>query len=1117
MNRIFAHIHNGQVHLPLKDFYVSVEPFYSNFHGCLRKLAQHRDNTEAQTQTTNEVLDPHASIGDKTQRTHQVLDPDVSIGDKTQRTHQVLDPHASIGDKTQRTHQVLDPHASIGDKTQRTHQVLDPDVSIGDKTQRTHQVLDPHASIGHKTQRTHQVLDPDASIGDKTQRTHQVLDPHASIGHKTQRTHQVLDPHASIGDKTQRTHQVLDPHASIGDKTQTTHDAFKNNKAEMEKRSMLPSEMKEKKEKAVELTAAMKEILSTLWQQQCLEKIRKLISSKGCELLFENFIMKILTNDEDNLQSCLEIVKAEISGAKLIVPQGSIADSDFPNLKAFTECKYPVIVSMQRDKILVQGMKEEVGKAAMSIEDRLLTLANVVEKFEVVGPQAEYIHHALLDKMLTLLKDVTIIDQKSSDKKVTIVVEGRRPQVDTALDSLSGLLSSTHFKTWDLRSEFHRKEDYMLVSNSHQRSQLLKLSINQFEKENQCFVSFNYPTVPELSSAHSARRRLKLLWRSIFSLMTLVIYALSCLTFYPCQAVSHCYQSISKSSKFQQSANGSSSSTFAGTQQPDISITDEEDKEEEKPLVYKLTDTCKLIIKSSASITQESSEVLVCLLDDNVDPRRTRVGSDFNKTAPSLWKHLSKAQKEKLPDTPVLVTKGPFPGLPQSCQAVYHVILPKWSPGSSEAKLKQVIHMLVIHAAIAGMTSISIPPLGCGRALGFPSATVAQITMQSLLYVTERSSLKRVILLAGDPALLADYIREAQKIFPSMDSARSDEAGPSGGDSNASETCESNEDKEKSNAIFEHKGPDSVTIWATKNQSLDTLWSKLRRIFIAGCLHEELFSQSEFEIWPEHFCEQIASKAKENSVWVEASKGPRSNMSRFLVKGEKHAVEKMMEIIRFDLKCLVDSMPRRIASNTAPKRGTLEFLQHAASCTERFPSYWKLSKNETKETEFLGGESRESKQIFADVDAETKRAIIRLVSQDLFDPSRVGHGSDARNLNHMGIKVVNVKRVENPALFELYNHRRKQLFEDRCRQKKICTAIEQIPGSKGCVRTTEKLPDFMKEELYWEVNEHYLFHGSENIKTLVYSGPDPRVGDGMFGKGLYLTESATKADQYVGG
>ena len=53
-----------------------------------------------------------------------------------------------------------------------------------------------------------------------------------------------------------------------------------------------------------------------------------------------------------------------------------------------------------------------------------------------------------------------------------------------------------------------------------------------------------------------------------------------------------------------------------------------------------------------------------------------------------------------------------------------------------------------------------------------------------------------------------------------------------------------------------------------------------------------------------------------------------------------------------------------------------------------------------------------------------------------------------------------------------------------------------------------------------QVNEHYLFHGTKSdfVDAIINDGLDCRIAsdNAMLGRGIYASESATKADQYTG-
>ena len=564
-------------------------------------------------------------------------------------------------------------------------------------------------------------------------------------------------------------------------------------------------ELRKIKEGTVPLNIAMAEILSSSWGQKCLKRFDYLIKAKKGKLFFENCTLKILAYGNDNLQSSIETVQAEITGQKHITVPGNISETDFETLKDLTEYKFPVIVSMQNRTLFVQGIKEEMDKAAESIECKLPHFVNIEHTFEIECPQAFCINRIIMDNIPTIFGDVTIIDKDTSKTKMSITLCGKQLHVTDTLNRLNVFISKLHCGSWKLASEFSREEDCMLVANSFSKSKLLRLNIRKFEKKEHCIVSFE----------------------------------------------------------------------------------------------------------------------------------RTENGT--------------------------------------------------------------------------------------------------------------------------------------------------------------------------------------VIIWSEKEQSVDALWSRLKQSIAETCLYMEYFNQSELTEWPQSICENVHCKANKNSVWVEASKHPRTGKAGFLAKGEEHAVGIIIDIIKLEHRCLVESLSKNIATSKAPKRGTLEFVQHAALCTERSPSYWQTNQHKMHTPLVSDRKWQRDIQVFQ-VDDETKSAISKLVTQDLFNPDLACRGRDAPRSAFTGLEVIDVWRIENPALFDPYDYTRKRLFEECCRRKQICGDIKWIPGSSGGVESTENLPEFMKTELYWEINEHYLFHGTTNVETLCRSGPDPKVGneEGMFGRGFYLAEMTTKADQYAG-
>ncbi|KAH9496785.1 hypothetical protein Btru_009434 [Bulinus truncatus] len=187
------------------------------------------------------------------------------------------------------------------------------------------------------------------------------------------------------------------------------------------------------------------------------------------------------------------------------------------------------------------------------------------------------------------------------------------------------------------------------------------------------------------------------------------------------------------------------------------------------------------------------------------------------------------------------------------------------------------------------------------------------------------------------------------------------------------------------------------------------------------------------------------------------------------------------------------------APTSPPARGTVDFIKYVYNLNDNPPSYWTQSSN----------------FFIVDVDDVTEEAIRKLVDET-WDKDLVGKGDDGRNLNQTALSVVNVKRIENPALFSKYNAKRKEILLSRfdC----VAPDVGSLTGSRGKVSTTSLLPQKMKDVLYTEINEHYFFHGTKvkYVESISKTGFNLSLaGLGQFGRGIYGAERSTKADQYT--
>ncbi|CAG2189265.1 PARP10_14_15 [Mytilus edulis] len=220
----------------------------------------------------------------------------------------------------------------------------------------------------------------------------------------------------------------------------------------------------------------------------------------------------------------------------------------------------------------------------------------------------------------------------------------------------------------------------------------------------------------------------------------------------------------------------------------------------------------------------------------------------------------------------------------------------------------------------------------------------------------------------------------------------------------------------------------------------------------------------------------------------------------------------------------VENMPLNLVQMPRmPARGTIQWFIQMYQNDLMTPPYW---------TYFPGGERLRKLKVdptfaskgafkLVDVDQKTLQAIRSLV-QKTWNEDSFKHGRDAAglvDLKYNKIKVMGVKRLENLNLFEKYASFRQQMFGKVVTKSSIFRSPEQIRQSKGQLLTTHHIDPCLTKDIYREINEHYVFHGTkaENIEIILATGLDSRMAgaNAMFGQGVYGAESSTKSDQYA--
>ncbi|KAH9523240.1 hypothetical protein Btru_066183 [Bulinus truncatus] len=180
-------------------------------------------------------------------------------------------------------------------------------------------------------------------------------------------------------------------------------------------------------------------------------------------------------------------------------------------------------------------------------------------------------------------------------------------------------------------------------------------------------------------------------------------------------------------------------------------------------------------------------------------------------------------------------------------------------------------------------------------------------------------------------------------------------------------------------------------------------------------------------------------------------------------------------------------------------------MMRAKKNDSHLPNYWTQGRNNTK--------------YLVPVDEQTKQAIKNIV-EDTWTEKLAGEGNDAKNLYHKNINVILVQRVENPKVFMKYQKAKNRLLDKMIDMGEPSRRINDIRSeSKGDPATTKYLQPSLKSDLSPEINESYVLHGTkvERIGALTQRGFNIKRSDpnALFGKGIYTTDSSTKADQYA--
>ncbi len=128
-------------------------------------------------------------------------------------------------------------------------------------------------------------------------------------------------------------------------------------------------------------------------------------------------------------------------------------------------------------------------------------------------------------------------------------------------------------------------------------------------------------------------------------------------------------------------------------------------------------------------------------------------------------------------------------------------------------------------------------------------------------------------------------------------------------------------------------------------------------------------------------------------------------------------------------------------------------------------------------------------------------------------------GQDASGLRHVEITVTKVAKLYNRTALDRYKMTKKRFLERYQENGNVFVLQNALQFYLGHILEEGFLPTGVPC-LDRRINEVWLFHGTtlNNIPGIKRGGLNYRRAreDGLYGKWIYLTDSAQKADQYTG-
>ncbi|XP_059172869.1 uncharacterized protein LOC131953618 [Physella acuta] len=312
-----------------------------------------------------------------------------------------------------------------------------------------------------------------------------------------------------------------------------------------------------------------------------------------------------------------------------------------------------------------------------------------------------------------------------------------------------------------------------------------------------------------------------------------------------------------------------------------------------------------------------------------------------------------------------------------------------------------------------------------------------------------------------------------------------------------------------------------VSITADKNTDLDSVMVRLCGQIFHKCLYTSEVSSSAINFWPDGLHNMLVERCKSLTVCLKLVSDQTTITCK--LKGLQKDVELIKSLIDAEVQKVSDALQKHaIATYKTHQRHRVTFLKYASGVDEICPSYWTLFNDKTfwrgvvnHPDQAVDLKSRQSYLI--DVDDVTRQAVSDLVLKT-WDLNHAGEGRDAAGLeDNTGIHIVNVQRYESLQTFQRYSHSRKSLFSKMSESGKLCCDLSKIlPGHQ--IKTTKLLGSVLSQELYSEINEHFLFFGIKpGLADALRTGSlSPLFStSGILGRALYFAEESTKSNQHT--